>query len=158
MHWQHTSFCITACTRRTDKHKHKHTHTQPHIIRQLPALRNQKSQINWSANNILQTPILVPRGLRRGSAAARLLGLWVRILRGAWMAVCCECCVLSGRGLCYGWLFVVSVVCCQVEVCALDVCLLWLLCVVRSSISRAGLSSRELLPAVACLSMIVKPR
>ena len=39
-------------------------------------------------------------GLRRGSAAARLLGLRVRILPGAWMSVCCECCVLSGRGLC----------------------------------------------------------
>ena len=40
------------------------------------------------------------RGLRCGSAAARLLGLWVRIPPGAWMSVCCECCVLSGRGLC----------------------------------------------------------
>jgi len=41
-----------------------------------------------------------PRGLRRGSAAARLLRWWVRILPGAWMFVCCECCVLSRRGLC----------------------------------------------------------
>jgi hypothetical protein len=41
-----------------------------------------------------------PRGLRRGSAAARLLGLWVRILPGAWLSVSCDCCVLSGRGLC----------------------------------------------------------
>jgi len=41
-----------------------------------------------------------PRGLRRRSAAARLLRSWVRIPRGAWMFVCCECCVLSGRGLC----------------------------------------------------------
>ena len=40
-----------------------------------------------------------PRGLRRGSAAARLLGLWVGIPPGAWMCV-------------------VSVVCCQVEVSA----------------------------------------
>jgi hypothetical protein len=29
-----------------------------------------------------------------------LLGSWVRIPPGAWMSVCCECCVLSGRGLC----------------------------------------------------------
>jgi hypothetical protein len=43
-----------------------------------------------------------PRGLRRGSAAARLLGLRVRIPPGARMSVCCECCVLSGRGLCDG--------------------------------------------------------
>ena len=41
-----------------------------------------------------------PRGLRRRSAAARLLRLWVRIPAGAWMFVCCECWVLSGRGLC----------------------------------------------------------
>ena len=40
-----------------------------------------------------------PRGLRRRSAAARLLRLWVRISPGAWMFVCCECCVLSGRCL-----------------------------------------------------------
>jgi hypothetical protein len=40
-----------------------------------------------------------PCGLRRWSAAARLLGLWVRIPPGAWMSVSCECCVLSGRGL-----------------------------------------------------------
>ena len=37
-------------------------------------------------------------GLRRRSMAARLLGLWVRIPPGAWMFVCCECFVLSGRG------------------------------------------------------------
>jgi hypothetical protein len=43
-----------------------------------------------------------PCGLRRGSAAARLLGLWVRIAPGARMSVCCECCVLSRRGLCDG--------------------------------------------------------
>ena len=45
-----------------------------------------------------------------------------------WMSVCCECCVSSGRGICdglitrpeeyYGYLSVVSVVCCQVEVSA----------------------------------------
>jgi len=43
-----------------------------------------------------------PRGLtiRRRSAAARLLRSWVRIPPGAWIFVCCECYVLSGRGLC----------------------------------------------------------
>ena len=39
-----------------------------------------------------------PRGLRRGSAAGRLLGLRVRIPLGAWIFVYCECCVLSDRG------------------------------------------------------------
>ena len=42
------------------------------------------------------------RGLRRGSAAARLLRSWVRIPPGAWMFFCCECYVLSGGGLCDG--------------------------------------------------------
>ena len=32
--------------------------------------------------------------------AAHLLRSWVRIPPGAWMFVCCECCVLSGRVLC----------------------------------------------------------
>ena len=37
------------------------------------------------------------RGLRRGSAAAPLLGLRFRTPPTVWMSVCC---VLSGRGLC----------------------------------------------------------
>jgi len=41
-----------------------------------------------------------PHSLRRGSVAAGMLRLWVRIPQGAWMSVCCKCCVLSGRGLC----------------------------------------------------------
>ena len=36
------------------------------------------------------------------SKAARLLGVWVEIPPGACMSVSCECCVLSGRGLCVG--------------------------------------------------------
>ena len=43
-----------------------------------------------------------PCGLKRRSWAACLLRLWVRIPPQAWMFVCCECCVLSGRGLCDG--------------------------------------------------------
>ena len=41
-----------------------------------------------------------PRGLKRGSAAARFLGLRIRIPPVAWMSVCSDRCVLSGRGLC----------------------------------------------------------
>ena len=40
------------------------------------------------------------RSLRRSSAAARLLRLRVRIPAGTYKFFCCECCVLSGRGLC----------------------------------------------------------
>jgi len=49
---------------------------------------------------LLLLPVPVASGLRRRSAAARLMRSWVRIPPGAWMFVCCECCVLSGRGLC----------------------------------------------------------
>jgi len=64
-----------------------------------------------------------PRGLRRRSAAARLLRLWFRILPGLWMSACCECCVLSGRGLCDGLIIrteasyrLWSVVVCDLEI------------------------------------------
>ena len=43
-----------------------------------------------------------PRGLRRSSSAVRQLRLWVQMTPRAWMFVCCDCCVLSGRGLCDG--------------------------------------------------------
>ena len=65
--------------------------TSPHIFAEnltciiLP-IKNLSSRSQW------------PRGLR--SATTRLLVLRVRIPPGAWMCVCCECCVLSGRGLC----------------------------------------------------------
>ena len=41
-----------------------------------------------------------PCGLRRRSAAARILRMCVRIPWEAWKFACCECCVLSDRGLC----------------------------------------------------------
>ena len=41
-----------------------------------------------------------PRGLKCRFAAARPLRLWVRIPPGAWLFVCCDCYVMSGRGLC----------------------------------------------------------
>jgi len=59
---------------------------------------NEKKRRCNKANSQSQRP----RGLRRGSAAARLLKLWVRIPPGAWLCVSCECCVLSGSGLCDG--------------------------------------------------------
>jgi hypothetical protein len=71
-----------------------------------------------------------PRGLRRRSAAKRLLGSWVRIEPGAWMFVCCTVFVLSSRGLCDGpiprleesyWVWCVSE-CDQVKINNLDTC------------------------------------
>ena len=54
----------------------------------------------YAVSNISVCRSQWPRGLRRRSAAARLLRLRVRIPPGTWMSVCRECCVLSGRGLC----------------------------------------------------------
>jgi len=51
---------------------------------------------------VRKKPVPVAVRSKHRSAAARLLRLWVRILPRAWMFVCCECCVLSGRGLCDG--------------------------------------------------------
>jgi hypothetical protein len=63
---------------------------------------NYKLSVYYDWGNKLPRRSQWPRGLRRGSAATRLLGLWVRIPPVAWMSVCYERCVLSGRGLCDG--------------------------------------------------------
>jgi hypothetical protein len=60
------------------------------------------SKLNLNVMKKLVSRSQWPRGLRRGSAAVRLMGLGVRIPLGAWISVSCECCVLSGRGLCVG--------------------------------------------------------
>jgi hypothetical protein len=44
----------------------------------------------------------LPRVLRRGSAAVRLLGLWVRIPPGVGKSVSCKYCEVSGRNICVG--------------------------------------------------------
>ena len=63
------------------------------IWRRIACFCNSK----WSGSRSQQ-----PLGLRRRSTAARLLQSWFRIPPVAWMFVCCECCVLSGRALCDG--------------------------------------------------------
>ena len=52
----------------------------------------------WSHNSTRRSQR--PRGLRRRSADAQLLRFGVRIPLRVWMLFCCECCVLSGKGLC----------------------------------------------------------
>ena len=49
---------------------------------------------------LISFPVRMSGGLRRRSEAARLLRLWVRIPPEAWKFVCCDCCVLSVRGIC----------------------------------------------------------
>ena len=47
-----------------------------------------------------RTPLDEWSARRRDLYLARLLRSWVRIPSGAWIFVCCECRLLSGRGLC----------------------------------------------------------
>jgi hypothetical protein len=54
----------------------------------------------WISNESIIGRFHWPLSLRHRSAAAHLLRSWVHIPPGAWMFVCCDCCVLSGRGLC----------------------------------------------------------
>ena len=48
----------------------------------------------------MEHPFLMFLDHTQRPAAARLLKSWVRIPPGAWIFVCCECRVLSGRGVC----------------------------------------------------------
>jgi len=57
-----------------------------------------KCRLSWTQYNYCSRSQRPP-GVRRRSAAARLLRLCVRIPPGAWMSLCCECCVLSCRGI-----------------------------------------------------------
>ena len=54
----------------------------------------------WGKFEVLLYRSQWPRSLRRRSAASRLQRLWFRIPSGALMSICCECWVLSGRGVC----------------------------------------------------------
>jgi hypothetical protein len=89
----------------TTERSSKETHSvQPTYKRDLKM--KQKPQLKEKRGKIKLTRRLSrsqwPRGLRRRSAAERLLGSWVRIAPGAWMFVSCTVFVLSGRGLCGG--------------------------------------------------------
>jgi hypothetical protein len=55
--------------------------------------------------------------------AAHLLRLWVRIPPRTWIFVCCECRVLSGRGLCDEFITRPEESCrlCRVAVCDLEI-------------------------------------
>ena len=78
----------TALASVQSRFSHSETSKHTHMPHNLYNSKEDHSRSQW------------PRGLRRRSAAARLLGLWVRIPLWAWTFDCCECCVLLGRGLC----------------------------------------------------------
>jgi hypothetical protein len=81
--------------------------------RTSPGIKRQEREVNhsppsssevkneWSNEFTLPVCLLSrfqwPRGLRSRSTAVRLLRLLLRIPPGAWMSVCCECCMSSLR-------------------------------------------------------------
>jgi len=77
----------------------KHSAIWYEAMNSVPKLYMFRVRIETTISIIQQCWWQWPRGLRRGTAAARLLGLRVRIPRGAWMSFSCECCVLWGGDL-----------------------------------------------------------
>ena len=90
-HTQHNYISQVASFRLLTGHHHPYMDVctfSLHVLMHIGPIMARKCRSQW------------PRGVRRRSAAARLLRSWVRIPPGAWIFVCCECRVLSGRGLC----------------------------------------------------------
>jgi len=73
-----------------DTHTHTHTHTQTSWWRKLSFTSIMGKKLYYS---IINVTILVAAGLRRGSSAAHLLGLLVRISQRECVFVSSECCV-----------------------------------------------------------------
>ena len=80
----------------------------PHGILQLTSYRKTR-WVSMSCQTFVLRKFKLQKAqrLRTGTSkvfsfgqAADLLRSWVRIPPGAWIFVCYECCVLSGRGLC----------------------------------------------------------
>jgi hypothetical protein len=70
------------------------------LSRRVMGLLYLISSVSFISLLPLPVPVAAWSSLRRTSTVARLLQSWVQIPQGAWMFVCCECCVLSGRNLC----------------------------------------------------------
>ena len=89
-------------------HQAEGCETRTHPILNLPCLsyslrvpvRVARKPIHTLLVGVIGIVKLSHLWLKAGSAAARLLGLRVRIPPGAKMCVSCLCCVLSSRGLC----------------------------------------------------------
>jgi hypothetical protein len=91
------SYSVKDCFSFAWSHELNHILTRPPITRSwvpVAAASKYYSRDSESAR--------WPRGLRRGSAATRLLGLRVRIPQGSWISVYCKFWVLSRVGLCEG--------------------------------------------------------
>jgi hypothetical protein len=83
-------------------HTHTHTLQNPHIHTptHYKISYDNHSSIRTHIPNKIVTIQSSTLSLRRSFAVAHVLGLWVRISPRILMSFCCDCCVLSVRGLC----------------------------------------------------------
>ena len=80
--------------------QHTHTCARNEMCQKTAALVTARKKDRIIFSYYIMIRVKWQRGLRRGSAASRLLGMRVRIPPAACMSVSCECCVSSSRGLC----------------------------------------------------------
>jgi hypothetical protein len=73
--------------------------TKCFFLQVVPGMHSTQALHVFRLSNIPNSRSWWPRCLC-GSEAARLLGLWAWIMWGAWMSLCCESSVLSGRSAC----------------------------------------------------------
>jgi hypothetical protein len=92
-----TSILLHLLSHKTPTKQQRNKYTWHNNIKINHNYNNSYIHPNNSNNNITTSNIR-PINI----AAARLLGLRVRIQPGAYLSLCCECCVLVERGQCVG--------------------------------------------------------
>ena len=89
----HVLFVVVRTHNDHFSHQHYMIGFYNHLVRCL--LHGRRRIYKYNSGYTIPCRSQWPRGLRCKSVAARLLRSWVRIPPGAWIFVCCECCVLS---------------------------------------------------------------
>jgi len=96
----HAPYCFICCLPGSTLFFHITSQTAGFSRKKV--IRHKLCVLTFSTSFVWNISHSKKNGARRRSTVARLLILWVRIPPAAWIYVCCECCVLSGRGLCDG--------------------------------------------------------
>jgi len=118
-------YCVNTALHEDWENKLRTSFVKLHISFAVMLIHGWCMSLTWTTKIhlhfvLLNAPVPVVRQLRRGSAAAHLLELPVRILSGTWISVCCDFCVLLGRVFCDWSLVQRSPTECKVCVCVTD--------------------------------------